>query len=393
MSARACLAAAGLLLAAALVLPTASAWSQSGTGKWCSYPVTLKVWNAGGTTGHNYAQAIRTGYSVWSAANNKVELVAGHSGDYDVKAYDVYDSGVSWYGQAWKASSNGCAYRDSGNYVKINRYYTDGWSYERVLRTSAHEFGHFVGFGHATGNTDALMYTTSDVWTTRPYIAPVYDEMLGMAGMYGGSERSSYPASSVNGGAVSRDASGYPTNVRVTTTGAGKYAFAGTDWVYFPTSTEAVVMYGYITPSTLYRGAMCICWTRDASSPTNRMYNVEIDESTTRFIMTWSKSDGTLGSQRLWDGSTYPIPSEGVQYFVTLVAFKHPNGGNPYAYAYVHRVSTEVHIAHIGPTPVSGTKWGWTGSSSYSMGVGAWTDSTSNPASSYNLGIQWAGYG
>lgn len=375
------LGGAALVCVFLAIMPGANAYVWDST-KWCNTPTGVYIWNQA-PSGTDDWHAIDTGWRVWSAEATQVQFNQGSSSYFQVNVY-TGNWATTWAAQSLTyADSNGC--RSTG-WTQFNDLVAGQYPLAKKIEVMAHEMGHIQGLQHSE-RYDALMYGP-DVFSSRPYLAPVYDDIKGIQALYPPARSSSFSSQATyQGGYVTRDASGLPTKVGVSPSGSGSYVWAGTNYQSFPTGTGAVVMHSYVNANPAYRGAMCICWSMNPTSTTNRMYNLEIDND--KFAVTYALNGGGFAVQPVQNGSITPVPQAGVNYYLTLVAFPDGAGGVD-SYGYVHDTRTWTEVGH---TPMNvGTTWKFDGTNTYSMGFGAWTDSASNPAPAYNLGQQWGSW-
>lgn len=371
----------------------ASAFSVSGV-KWCGNPpapITV-YFNADPT----YAYATELAYKGWSASPTTVRFVPGGviSNVTVVSTYVSSGTQAGW--QAWTTRNvtGGCI---NAATVTLNSYWLSGYvvtPLEHRVNVIAHEFGHVMGLEHVT-NMDALMYGDHDVFQSRPYIVPVYDDLKGIWYAYNTNPRSPWPDTSVSGSAsVTRDAQGYPSSASVSAAGSNTYAFASTAYTVVPSTWRVSYIFAYADLNVDYRASTCVCWLKNPTAQQDRLYDLEIAGD--QFLVTYSKADGTLGSYWLCKDGVCTAPVTGKQYALELVVYNEDQGGLPYAYAYVHDRADATEVVHggcaNGGNCITGTKWRFDGSQSYAFGSGVWTDTSGNPLSKVSYGETWSGY-
>ncbi len=251
----------------------------------------------------------------------------------------------------------------------------------------AHEFGHTLGLGH-TDKGCSLMSGVSILCNTDVVLFPTVDEVRGLVALYGWAADydfqqkagQTYPSSFMP-----------PSELQVSSPCAGCYADLASPGA-LPNSKIAVMM-GYVTPKTLYRFGME--WTvGDALATTvpTPFARMELDNDGSKFVY-WGSSLNVVSLN-----ST--SPTLGSSYFLELAVEQtgksNALGYEVRAHAYVFRGSP---FSSNGAETLLGH---WSGDLYYCNGcqylewaagsgsaAGVWTDSSSNPASDYELDHFW----
>ncbi len=257
--------------------------------------------------------------------------------------------------------------------VDLNDYYLNGFSVQHREYVTAHESGHAIGLAHTSGID--VMYPDDSVWYNYGIFVPMLDDINGVQSIYGssGTTTANVCVYSVNYGHCSWGGNnGYPENIWVSPPTTGGFAMVVPSGlpVSLPGS-NTLLMITEVTPNTLYRFSMGIYLSGTPYDTTQRFMTVEVDSGGFKLVDSNPVTVANIGSSS---------PSTGTEYFLELVA---QNGLS--AYAYVFQKSNGNFIGSAGLSP----NFGW--STSVWYGNGVWTDSSSSPASNYNVNA-WYNY-
>ncbi len=155
------------------------------TGKKWDNPDELKVFydsSMDQTTDNNdsYKSITNDALYLWSSGlDYDISFIQTlNGGDYDVfvAAFDFGD--IGWNGQCTTYDTNGITYLA---YVKYNRFYTDGYTYDFNRGVGAHELGHSLGLDHVT-TPDHVMCTHA---AGRTATGPNSHDIAGVRNLYG----------------------------------------------------------------------------------------------------------------------------------------------------------------------------------------------------------------
>lgn len=267
--------------------------------------------------------------------------------------------------------------------ITLNSYYTDSDSPEQRQNTMAHEFGHAIGLMHSTGTyaPETLMYVDATNWSTYKIFVPTLDDIRGAQALYGSTTSTSECWTFTQSGSVTYTGTCSSTNPalpmteKVTTAGSGNRAFASDSpsGSSLP-SSNTVVTIAKVQPSTLYRFSQGIHTNSNVADGTSRYATVELDNDGIKAA--WSDSFGLTETSTLWSGT----PSTSTTYFLELVA---ENANSEAAYAYQDDGGGSTPPTFLGKTTFDTGISSWSGTKYF--GTGAWTDSSSNPLSNYNV--------
>jgi hypothetical protein len=257
--------------------------------------------------------------------------------------------------------------------VDLNDYYLNGFSVQHREYVTAHESGHAIGLAHTSGID--VMYPDDSVWYNYGIFVPMLDDINGVQSIYGSSSTTTANVCiySVNYGHCSwGNNNGYPENIWISppTTGAIAMVVPSGLPVSLPGS-NTLLMITEVTPNTLYRFSMGIYLSGNPYDTSQRFMTIEVDSGGFKLVDSNPVTVVNIGTAS---------PSTGTEYFVELVA---QNGLS--AYAYVFQKSNGNFIGSAGLSP----NFGW--STSVWYGNGVWTDSSSSPASNYNVNA-WYNY-
>lgn len=150
--------------------------------KWDKY--YLKIYYSSNTlntthpnSGVRYADIFGDSFYRWSVAlNGKFTFAAVQTSDYDIYLH-VYNWGnTGWDGQA-NVHGNPIYMADA----KLNRYYTDSYTYEKARGVAVHEIGHDLGLADIVYPSAVMHWRTSDRIPT----VPASDDINGVKNLYG----------------------------------------------------------------------------------------------------------------------------------------------------------------------------------------------------------------
>ena len=264
-----------------------------------------------------------------------------------------------------------------------------------IIEVIAHELGHALGLDHSTVNW-ALMWPDSSQCQQYRIFVPVLDDAKGLAYLYGQNHDTNFASSSASSGSVSGATP--PLTLQVMTPASSSYAK-----VYSSTSlpsSQLAVMIGQVTPQTLYR--FDIAWKQGSAGP---YASEELDNDAAKLVYLSGTTPRvlTLLTQRN-QTTSQTSPSPTVPFWLELVVEainSNQNNIGLTAYVIVGSISPQNNSdgccfdASI-DTTVDNTGNGagnfpppnsWTSATSFEAGV--WTDSSSNPASNYQLTDFW----
>jgi len=249
---------------------------------------------------------------------------------------------------------------------------------------AVHELGHALGLGHSRGAPSIM----GEAWNKYKIPAPLYDDIIALWMLYGRgspftttftSSRGNYQEWSSN----INELAGYPYLLKISP-GTNNYVFKGKDINFLP--LYSYMFFGYINLHTVYRGAIGLWASTDATDQKNRISIVEFSKDGTSYYiaLTYTSSSNGQTVKRLFT-STQDVFSD-AGFFVQLVLYYDTNSNaRPLLVIYN---GTDI-IAYIGlddaPTLYINPFY----RSDVYVGFAVWTDSADNPSSTYNFGPLW----
>lgn len=130
------------------------------------FPTRFLSWRFFGTTSANgsYTSPVGTGMSTWTSTTD-LQFSQTGGNNWDIAQYVANFGATGWAGLAYICDvfgrcNNPSAWNSTFNYCIAyeNRYYQDGYSFNRRRAVATHEAGHCVSLAH-NNNTSSVMYT------------------------------------------------------------------------------------------------------------------------------------------------------------------------------------------------------------------------------------------
>lgn len=263
--------------------------------------------------------------------------------------------------------------------------------FEKVQFVAAHEFGHAIGFEHTSTssnpNADKTLMFASAAFNTYNIFVPTLDEVRGLQTMYGSGIAKTpqcYPFTTSGGsvtwtGTCSSTNAALPMTEKITVAGTNRAFASQSQLGQAMPSTEVALMMAKVKPNTAYRFSMGVHTTNNVADPTNRMATIELNNN--GIVASYVNTGGTVTSTTIWSGTV----STTTTYFLEVLVEKSTTGLTSAAvYAYKDDGGGTTSPTFLGSARfTSGINWST--DSTMFFGTGVWTDSSSNPLSSYQV--------
>ncbi len=274
-----------------------------------------------------------------------------------------------------------------GAQIKYGSYYCSP-NFNWWIAVSSHELGHTLGLGHNKGAPSIM----GDGYNYYGIVSPMYDDIIALWMLYG---RGSVDQPSMLGhrGSYSVEDGGptelgsYPYTLKISP-GSNNYVFYGyTKDLY---GRYGYILSGYVSPKTVYRGAIGIWTSSDATSLTNRAAIVEFSGSGNDYYIALtytSSSSGQTPRKIATYQSDDPLREGG--FFVMLIFYLDEYYWTRVLVVVYRGTEIEAYVPASNAPKLyhcilnqHGTRY---------IGFAVWTDNSNNPSSQYLFGPIWAG--
>ena len=253
---------------------------------------------------------------------------------------------------------------------------------------TVHELGHVLGLGHSKGAPSIM----GDAWDTYKIPAPMYDDIVALWMLYGRgrlftisftSWRGDYQEWSSN----INELAGYPYLLRISP-GINNFVFKGKNLNFLPLWSYMIA--GYVNPQIVYRGAIGLWTSIDATDQTARVSIIEFSTDGINYYIALTYTSSSFGQtvKKLFSITKNVFSDAG--FFVQLILYLDVNG-NARPLVVVYR-GTDI-IAYLGLDNAQVLYINPFIKSSVNVGFAVWTDNASNPPSTYSFGPLWGNSG
>jgi len=251
---------------------------------------------------------------------------------------------------------------------------------------AVHELGHSLGLDHSRGAASIM----GEAWNKYRIPAPLYDDIIALWMLYGRGSPLTV-TTTTNRGSYQEwfsniaELAGYPYELNITS-GTNNFVLKS-KIVNFSTQWWSYMLCGYVNPRTVYRGAIGVWASLDATNQTGRVAIVEFSMSGGEYYIALTYTSSSTGQtvKKLFSSNIDVFSDAG--FFVQLILYLDVNW-NVRPLVVVYRGADIIAYQGLDNAPVLYYNPFFGQGYAY-VGFAVWTDSASNPSSTYRFGPLW----